>query len=136
MYVKVICIVIHLRRFDDRYRSTWKFGTCCSPGKRWTFKALNMAGWPSVSDLMGYHVYLWHSTSVCWPLKTQFESGPVTANLTTNVVYSYKSLINDVQPPVLLTHLIHMPTIYTICHVLYVCLTFLPITLYLSNLRG
>jgi len=30
---------------------------------------------------------------VCWHLKTQFESGPVTADLTTT-----KLLINDVKP--------------------------------------
>jgi len=32
---------------------------------------------------VGYHVYLRHGTLVCWYLKTQLESGPVTADLTT-----------------------------------------------------
>jgi len=38
---------------------------------------------------MGYHVYLQHSicTSVCWHLKTQNRSGPVTADLITNVIH-------------------------------------------------
>jgi len=31
-------------------------------------------------------------------IKTGFESGPLTADLTTTVVHSYKSLINDVKP--------------------------------------
>jgi len=34
---------------------------------------------------------------VCWHIKTRFESGPVTADLTTTVVHSNKSLINDVK---------------------------------------
>jgi len=51
-----------------------------------------------LSDWVGYHVYLWHGISVCWHKKTQLESGPVTADLTTNVAHSYKSLINNVEP--------------------------------------
>jgi len=31
-------------------------------------------------------------------MKTGFESGTVTADLTTTVVYNYKSLRNDVKP--------------------------------------
>jgi len=31
-------------------------------------------------------------------IKTWLESGPVTADLTTTVVHSYKLLINDVKP--------------------------------------
>jgi len=31
-------------------------------------------------------------------IKTRFESGPVTADLTTTVVHSSKLLINDVKP--------------------------------------
>jgi len=46
------------------------------------------------SDWVGYHVYLRHVTSVCWHAKPYLESGPVTADLTTTVVQSYKSLIN------------------------------------------
>jgi len=46
---------------------------------------------------MGYHVYLWHGTSVCWYIKTQLESGPFTADLTTTVALSYKLLIKDVK---------------------------------------
>jgi len=47
---------------------------------------------------VGYHVYLQHGISVCWHIKTRLESGPVTADLTTTVVHSYKQLINDVKP--------------------------------------
>jgi len=47
---------------------------------------------------VGYNVYLQHGTSLCWYLKTQLESGPVTPDLTTTVVHSYKLLINDVKP--------------------------------------
>jgi len=36
--------------------------------------------------------------SVYWHLKTRLESAPITADLTTTVVYSYKLLINDVKP--------------------------------------
>jgi len=32
---------------------------------------------------------------VCWHHKTRLESGPVTADLTTTVVHSYKLLINN-----------------------------------------
>jgi len=39
---------------------------------------------------MGYHVYLWHGTSVYWHIKIRFESGPVTADLTTTVVHGSK----------------------------------------------
>jgi len=49
---------------------------------------------------MGYHVYLWHGPMVCWHLKTWFESGPVTADLTNTVIHvhtrNYKLLINDI----------------------------------------
>jgi len=45
----------------------------------------------------GYHVYLRHSTLVYWQLKTPLESRPVTADMTTIVVHSYKLLINDVE---------------------------------------
>jgi len=31
---------------------------------------------------VGYHVYLRHGTQVCWQIKTQLESGPVTADVT------------------------------------------------------
>jgi len=51
----------------------------------------NVTGW-------GYHVYLRHGTSVCWHTKTQLESGPLTSDLTTTVVHSFKLLINDVKP--------------------------------------
>jgi len=34
---------------------------------------------------------------VCWYLKTQLESGPVTTDLTTTVVHSYRLLINDIK---------------------------------------
>jgi len=44
---------------------------------------------------VGYHVYLGHGTSVCWYIKTRLESGPVTADLTTTVIHSYKLLINN-----------------------------------------
>jgi len=36
--------------------------------------------------------------SVLVILKTRLESGPVTADLTTTVIHSYKLLINKVQP--------------------------------------
>jgi len=39
----------------------------------------------------------WHGTSVCWYLTTRLESGPVTAKLTTTVVYSYKLMRNDIK---------------------------------------
>jgi len=52
---------------------------------------------------VGYHVYLRHGTSVCWNLRPKLESGPVTADLTTTVVPSYKFLINDVKPVYSLT---------------------------------
>jgi len=35
-------------------------------------------------------------TSVCWYFKTRLESGPVTADLTTTVVHSYKLPMNDI----------------------------------------
>jgi len=47
---------------------------------------------------VGYHVYLRHGTSVCWQIKTRFESGSVTADQTTTVVHSSKLLINDIKP--------------------------------------
>jgi len=47
---------------------------------------------------VGYHVYLWHGTSMYWHLKNRIESGLVTADLTTAVVHSYKLLINNVKP--------------------------------------
>jgi len=49
-------------------------------------KAYSRTSWPSVSlsDLIGYHV------------KIRLRSGPVTSDLTTTVVHSYKLLINDV----------------------------------------
>jgi len=50
------------------------------------------------SDWVGYHVYLRHGTSVRWHLKTQLESGTVTADLTTTVIHSSKLLINDIKP--------------------------------------
>jgi len=31
-----------------------------------------------------YLVYLWHGTLVCWHIKSQLESGPVTTDLTTS----------------------------------------------------
>jgi len=37
-------------------------------------------------------------------LKTRLESGPVTADLTTTVIHSYKLLINDVKPDHSLMH--------------------------------
>jgi len=37
-------------------------------------------------------------------IKTSLESGPVTADLTTTVIHSYKLLINDVKPVHSLTH--------------------------------
>jgi len=54
---------------------------------------------------VGYHIYLRHGTSVFWCLKSRLESGPVTAELTTTVVHSYKFLINDVQP---ITYLLYI----------------------------
>jgi len=49
---------------------------------------------------VGYHAYLQHGILVCWHMhfKTRLESEPVTADLTTTVVYSSKLLINDVKP--------------------------------------
>jgi len=43
---------------------------------------------------------------MCWHLNTRHKSGPVTTDLTTTVVHSYKLLINDVKPQLLrsLTH--------------------------------
>jgi len=38
--------------------------------------------------------------------KTRFESGPVTADLTTTVVHSYNLLINDVKPDHSLTQIL------------------------------
>jgi len=52
----------------------------------------------------GYHVYLRHGTSVYKHIKTRLESGPVTVDLTINVVHSSKLLINDVKPVHSLTH--------------------------------
>jgi len=43
-------------------------------------------------------VYLRHGTSECWQLKLGWKSGQVTEDLTTTVVYSYKSLISDIKP--------------------------------------
>jgi len=42
---------------------------------------------------VGYHAYLQHGILVCWHLhfKTRLESWPVTADLTTTVVYSSKT---------------------------------------------
>jgi len=48
-----------------------------------------------------YH-YLQHGTSVCWHILTGLECGPVTADLTSNIVHSSKLLINDVKPDHLL----------------------------------
>jgi len=53
---------------------------------------------------VGYYVYLWHGTSVCWHIKTQLESGPVTTDLTTTVVHSYTLLTNDIKPVYSLTY--------------------------------
>jgi len=39
-----------------------------------------------------------NGTLVYWHIKTQIESGPVTVDLTTTVVHSYKLLINDINP--------------------------------------
>jgi len=57
---------------------------------------------------VGYHVYLPHGTSVFWQFKTQLESGPVTADLTTAIIHSYKLLINNVKPIHKLTHSIFL----------------------------
>jgi len=46
---------------------------------------------------VGYHVYLRHGTSVCY-IKTRYESGTFTSDLTTTVVYSYKLPTNDAKP--------------------------------------
>jgi len=46
---------------------------------------------------MGYHAYLRHGTSVFWNFKTRLDSGPITADLTTIVVHSYKLAINPVK---------------------------------------
>jgi len=43
---------------------------------------------------VGYHVYLRHGTSVCWHLKTQLDSGPVTADLTTTIIQPAASLVS------------------------------------------
>jgi len=43
------------------------------------------------------HTILRQGNSVCCHPKTRFESGPVTADLTTTVVHSYKLLINNVK---------------------------------------
>jgi len=53
---------------------------------------------------VGYHVYQQHGTSLYWYIKTRLESGPVTADPTTTVVYNSKLLINDVKPHHSLTH--------------------------------
>jgi len=50
------------------------------------------------SDWVGYHIYLQHCTSVCWHIDNWLESGPVTVDLTTTVVHSYKLLINVIKP--------------------------------------
>jgi len=49
------------------------------------------------SDSVGYHVNLRHGTSVCRHHMTRLESGLVTADLTSTVVYSFKSLTNAVK---------------------------------------
>jgi len=54
---------------------------------------------------VGYHVYARHEI---WyfgvlVLKPRLESGPVTADMTINVVYSYKSLRNYLKPVYSLT---------------------------------
>jgi len=43
---------------------------------------------------VGYHAYLQHGILECWHVhfKTRLESGPVTVDLTTTVVYSYRGL--------------------------------------------
>jgi len=41
---------------------------------------------------------LWHGTLVCWHIKIQLKSGPVTADLTTTVIHNSKLLINDIKP--------------------------------------
>jgi len=48
---------------------------------------------------------------VCWHIKTRLESGPVTADLTTTVVHSYKLLTNNVKP---VHSLIQYKTCFTI----------------------
>jgi len=35
---------------------------------------------------------------VCWHIKTRFESGPVTADMTTTVLHIYTLLINGFKP--------------------------------------
>jgi len=47
-------------------------------------------------------------TSVCWYFKTKPESGPLTADLTTTVVHSFKLLRKDIKPVHLLNPLIHL----------------------------
>jgi len=56
----------------------------------------------------GYHVYLWHGTSVCWHMNPWLESGPVTADMTTTVVYSYKLPINVKSLNLFTLSLVHM----------------------------
>jgi len=53
---------------------------------------------------VGYHAYLQHGTSVCWQIKSQLESRPVTADLTTTILHRYKLLINDIKPVHLCNH--------------------------------
>jgi len=59
-----------------------------------------MVGLESVGILGGYYVYLQHGTSVCWQFKPQLES----ADLSSTLIYSYKSLKNNVIPIHSLTH--------------------------------
>jgi len=40
----------------------------------------------------------WGIMFILWHLKIWLEFGPVTADLTTTVLYSYISLINDIKP--------------------------------------
>jgi len=52
---------------------------------------------------MGYRVYLLLGISVSWHPKILPEFGPLTADLTTTDVHSYKLLINNVKSVHLLT---------------------------------
>jgi len=60
----------------------------------------------------GIMFILLHDCLVCCHLKTRLESIPVTTDLTTTVVRSFKLLINDVKPIHPLTHSSELPMVY------------------------
>jgi len=57
-------------------------------------------------------LYLRHESSMCWYIKPWPVYGPVIVDPTTTVVYSYKSLRNDIKPVQSLTLIVLAAIIY------------------------